>query len=711
MNEKVIRMNRMNDVAKTGKLNIPEYIKKKLDYINNKYFDLSYINKSNLQMRFLTLKKLFDVLGEKYKIDYRRAFVVYSIFNGNNLNSYFYCNFKKIVYWDFDTNKKYNWLEALYTKYGNKLFDAITKLFDAKPKVTKPTIIVKDRAELYAAIKENMDKKILVLAGTGFGKSSTLKKISKEHKILMIEPLNVQVAQEYYVANQDTACLWQYAAQIDRLRNWDNVKLLFTTSAQIKEYYNDYENLKHLTIVDEAHTLISDMSYRGSTINKVWQLIENKDNWIMMTATAKFCNLEEYCDIIIKVENQEKENRFVRKCIIKDKINITYYDAICSQIKKSDERYGNKIFHIIYIDNEKELQTYKEHIEKILPYKSIKLITSNEVEANPKLLDDIIKHRQIESNILLCTRKLSMGYHIEQNGIFEFHIINGDINIIEQMINRIRHYDSNGIKLSNSVICNIYTKNAKWKYIDYNKKFDLYYNNLKEFVSKIKFDENKFIYDDFMIKLKFSNEYTLKGLIYEALVAESKYNTEYLVKEIINSGWYKIDDIEITFANKVKPAKKNLNDKKKIFAELLDIISTEINNGKGYVAICNDLSENTKHSTIRKNIKYIKDACSLNKLEDLHKLVNDEKMTYNKIIRQVNNWKIKNDMSHSNMQELIASYVKDRDYIPTSELKAYIGNIKKANSIIKAIMQELGYIAKVKNVNNKNVRCWCKVSA
>lgn len=62
------------------------------------------------------------------------------------------------------------------------------------------------------------------------------------------------------------------------------------------------EAKERITVIDEAHTLISDISYRRKDIQAINEILKVAKHTIYTTATTRFIGLQNLVDVIIKVE-------------------------------------------------------------------------------------------------------------------------------------------------------------------------------------------------------------------------------------------------------------------------------------------------------------------------------------------------------------------------------------------------------------------------
>lgn len=434
-------------------------------FSNHKVYMLQ--NVCSLESSFLFT--VLNELGIDYKVEKNR--VRLTVGSGCGY-SYSYIFLNECIYLDLKTGEVDHAIQRLYRLYKPEmeaLFDKLfqsTNTFNVELKSPKPTIV--DGVEEIG--DKLLDGKVLLIAQTGSGKTRTIKQLAKQgKKILLLVPLAVQVLQEEksYLSNPTNYPKSAFFCQGSKCRDLSGTTFIVATYNQLENIRKRIDLSGWYVVIDEAHNLITSLTYRKSVLTHLWRLMNSRDQYLLMTATPHFLYLERFVDKVYKVRVKPKKNRYFT--VISD----SKYQTVIDNIRKLS-KHPYKQF--LYIDNKQTLYALKT----ILNFDcnglvNVEVTTSEKRDSAHCIID----RKQTDYDVLLTTRVLSEGFHIIQEGKFVYHVIPSDINVMVQKINRVREYNEKGEELDNWVFVVLYVPNKVIGSVDYvkewQKRFEAYH--------------------------------------------------------------------------------------------------------------------------------------------------------------------------------------------------------------------------------------------
>ena len=663
-------INEMDEDKKT------DFIKKLLEKLNIEYYDNSY--------RINIYSLLYD--------------------DGSNPDSYIFYNKNKktnFIYYDFHNNNSYNLINVLYFIYADKLLSAIENILSIKLKIFKRDYKIIEvntqkelEEELNKAINSNEFKKIMVVASTGFGKTTTIKKLSNKHKIVMFEPLFVQVNQEY--KNNKDFNMGFLAEDIKTAKEYH--KLIFSTFDQYK--FNRWLSNNRIVVIDECHSLCSD-SYRNTVITSLYNGVKN-NKCVFMTATDDFVYIPDI-DLKIIAKGRKINKKFMfdlRKSKILDKIisNIIEYES------------SN---HWVYIDNKNSLELIFLKL-KDKGFNDVELITSEDDLG----VNYICNNSKLNSKIILSTRKLSAGFHLFNDEKWFIHTTVNDVNVLNQLINRFR--------LDNDVILYIYSSynsrkrlDLDWIYAKVKKESEEFYLNSKSTFDSIPYSNENTYYGEW------NNRYSKFDLfvsqyVYKKYMYEYGRNIAFIKQSLLNHNWEYCGVVDYNKKVTEIIEEYDVCEDKSASEIYYELISKDY---KEITKILNKMEKKISARTLKKillykilkMVKVIKKFDLEAELEDfgVEERLNDNKL--NIIWREINRLvdikvvKCKDENIIMDLKRLEAVINKLKlEYITTDDKKILKDELLLKSKQLSALLQELGYIEKVVKVEGKSKRVMIK---
>jgi len=327
--------------------------------------------------------------------------------------------------------------------------------------------LLKDTLDKYAKAGNN----ILLNSFTGSGKSRVINSIFKGTKAVQVKPRQSNIQQtevEYFDHNN------QYLLENV---NFDKYKQgeIYTTTESLYKIDTDIDRC----IVDEAHCLVSESDFRGSSIKGLYE-IEKKANYnIHITATPEPMDLDYYDIIIVFTQKEEHKNKIpidittykLPKYNIVAEENLKVYKQLIDnglkEIMLSEEEYieyitpkpnghdtilyrKQKTIAFVYVQEKSLLETLYKHYNK--KYPDMVQIINGDNKKESELYQNIINTSSINQNnkrskdntkLVLMTDIISAGNNIlDETSYYFLGIANKDTSNIRQVLARFRKADS-----------------------------------------------------------------------------------------------------------------------------------------------------------------------------------------------------------------------------------------------------------------------------
>lgn len=461
-----------------------------------------------------TLDSLLQYLGITIQRKHKHGcfYVINSLFDDEEEARLYLDNF---VYYDSLTDKYYRFIYLLYAKFGNKLLDLLPDI-DSIDTSSLFDIEIIEVDSIDDVRQQLLDGKILLIAQTGSGKTRTIKQLAKQgKKILLLVPLAVQVLQEEksYLSNPMNYPKSAFFCQGSKCRDLSGTTFIVATYNQLENIRKRIDLSDWYVVIDEAHNLITSLTYRKSVLTHLWRLMNSRNQYLLMTATPHFLYLERFVDKVYKVRVKPKKNRYFT--VISD----SKYQTVLDNIRKLS-KYPYKQF--LYIDNKQTLYALKDILS--FDYDGLVEVTTSEKRDSAYCIIDC---KQTAYDVLLATRVLSEGFHIIQEGRFVYHVIPSDINVMVQKINRVREYNEKGEELDNWVFVILYVPNKVIGSVDYTKEWQKRFETYQCIISRL-FDMGSNVDPVLLTPLVHASTY--RDINEQLLVCSSKF-----VKSIVES--------------------------------------------------------------------------------------------------------------------------------------------------------------------------------
>lgn len=434
--------------------------------------------------------------------------------------------------------------------------DSIRETFNnSKSEISKPKSVTKPTTEL-DEININIDiGKALLIAQTGSGKTRFIKEqvLKRRKKVIMLEPLSVQVAQEEQAYRRER---WPVKAAFlymdSETKDLKNANLIFATYDQIEKIQEKVNMDEYILVIDEAHELILALRYRYKALKQLWNVLKRRKQYLLMTATNYNLYLERFVDHVYKLKCRKKQNRYYTFAESKKSKPIETLVTNVIEIYKSEiskpksEILNTNTKQLIYIDSKDKLfKLRKTLIEHGINTNDITIITSD----NKDNARTIIEEYKLEKKITLTTRVLSAGFHLFNEGTIYYHMIPSEPNIMIQELNRVREY-SDVKQLNNTVYAIIYVK-------PYKKQRKITINHwIRDYKSLTNFEYNaKQLLDKYKKQRKTISHLTDRAYYnllfndaWKHLIIHDKYNRYYvnskeLLSEILNNEGFQYIDL------------------------------------------------------------------------------------------------------------------------------------------------------------------------
>ena len=509
--------------------------------IDKDYEKFKKETKSDVKSNLIKLQKLLkennliehylEHLGLNYRVVDNKKINLYSMITDDGANPDAYVFTDKLVYWDFHNNKGYNFVYITYILFEEKVLNFLSIHDFIKKEEVECDDVCRD-VDKHKIIDDVKDKllegKKLLISSTGSGKTHTIKQLAKEgNKIIMIEPLTVQVLQEDKNIESYISCFCE-GSKHKEIR--DNTNLIFCTYDKLREVIGLIDLNEWKLVIDEAHELICALSYRRKVLNFLWNIIKNRKQYLFMTATNNLLFLEDFVDETYIIESKKKKNRFF--------YNIKTNKVINQIVDNVINLYPNEVVQFVYIDSKKNLKKiYNNLMELGVKYEDITIVNSTNKITDAR---DIIEGMKTTKKIYLTTRVLSAGFHIMSKETFIYHIVPNDINVMIQETNRVRENEENTVLLY--IYHNVRKKHMD---IDYDKEWSILYKIKKKFIDKINEEINntnnggdkEYLENNWNLLHATKNDYWIRYLVYSQLCPIASRDINYIIKTLVKEGF------------------------------------------------------------------------------------------------------------------------------------------------------------------------------
>lgn len=325
------------------------------------------------------------------------------------------------LYKEFVENNK-----KLVKEYINKKYNPVVVELKYKDYISNSKL----EETLNNIILENFNSRVLVVAGTGSGKTrffsnyydnkieedternkgviNNNNKILKTHSnLIKTEDGKMRYSTDildrrYYllcpnkVQNLQNEQAYNFKALVSNTKINDNdmkISSVYDKSDEINNYINEYDYLT----VDEAHYLVESKNFRGKALDDINNIINKCNHVFYLTATPFSLFLTEFTHIIFLEDINYKAKV--------NSINIIKTDSVLVKTRKIIEESKNPF--LIGLNDTKELKKMNEM------YNNIDIIYSKNKENN-KVFNDIINDEMLTSEQLLCTSCMYAGTNLKK---------------------------------------------------------------------------------------------------------------------------------------------------------------------------------------------------------------------------------------------------------------------------------------------------------
>jgi hypothetical protein len=218
---------------------------------------------------------------------------------------------------------------------------------------------------------------------------------------------------------------------------------------------------KYCLIIDEAHNLVTQFSFRSKAILGVISNVKYFKNFIYITGTPEGVLLKGKYTVRFCKEQQQKQNKVNVICRIPKKyLEVSVYNHICHK------SWANQVV-VIYDD----INALKRLEHAILNSDRGKVFLLNASRKNYDEYTSIVKKEKIPNDIkfLLTTRVISDGMNIKNENVSALYMLDiNDLILKRQIIGRFRTNNCN-IKIYDLISCG---DNKARNLIDLNKEHE-----------------------------------------------------------------------------------------------------------------------------------------------------------------------------------------------------------------------------------------------
>lgn len=389
-------------------------------------------------------------------IDDKPIIEALKILDGNRNNERYYLDYKKPL---IDTTSRAT-IKTLYKvasdngykfkKQEQPPLQDVTELDHVKPPIKINQYIEKEQ---YLKLLLNDDKRILINAETGTGKTRSAVEASRE-MLKQDKKSFVYIALPVIALSEQTERLYGTNTAIigtNKVNTYKEVKkaisngtrLLVGTYDKAQEVYNHLNGYNITIIADEAHKEVVDYDYRRTAINNLFNLADSDKvhKFIGMTGTPSELDLSTY-DSVTTFELKKPK-------VIADKLQFIEYlsakelENITARAIEQEIKQGKKVLAIV--DNKKAIK----RIATALRQQKINVSTITADNRKSKTYRHILDKETFDKNtdVVLSTRVLADGINIQNTKDYVLMIAPNqykgadfyNIDLIRQASNRFRN--------------------------------------------------------------------------------------------------------------------------------------------------------------------------------------------------------------------------------------------------------------------------------
>ncbi len=398
-------------------------------------------------------------------------------------------NIHNDLFWHFRLDTKQKPQKAL-----KSLEDAFKASFQIKPQPT--TITIKDF--LGGKLLENKEFVNSILteqytylnAPTGLGKSYFVQHYltpflnKKGYVVLFAAPRNAIAKQQAAGEKEKGKIVFTadtVSQAIERLKNEDK-DIVYTNFDKLREAYEvltELHGLKVFVVIDEAHLITFDSSYRASVIGSVMDTLKKNPTNLLMTATPTELSFDTNNFEVIST-NKKAYNR-PNLVFCSDNKMTTY--ALEKALQVIDK--GNRV--VIHLNDKDEARTLKNTFES----RKVKVHYFASDGLNPEEKENFEKMQKKstflwndDKNVIITTSVLEAGINIKTDRAVTNIYLNktpfGFNNTsYRQFIARIRNYDV--FEVDNIIVTKNYKHFLPWENLvvryDYQTELELAFEN------------------------------------------------------------------------------------------------------------------------------------------------------------------------------------------------------------------------------------------
>lgn len=283
--------------------------------------------------------------------------------------------------------------------------------------------------------KWSPEEVVLVVAGTGRGKSSAVEDIAKMYdgsKILVLSPrVFLKSQQENGFVNCDNVDCMTYQ-MVQSMKTED-----------VRKFNDEYDFL----VLDEIHALIGDSNFNRTTTSFITRILrEYKGVIVGMTATD--CGLEE---LIWKVAKKKCRTYRYEKDFdfITGPIQLFPDNATIAQVIRDTVARGEKV--LVFGDRIQTLESLRKDL--MFDVNVLTVVSENSpkytrlCKKNADKIEEMKLKEKFSEDVLLTTTVLEMGVNLKDPLITTVVCFSANLCSIEQMIGRKRRNAGEGVRV------------------------------------------------------------------------------------------------------------------------------------------------------------------------------------------------------------------------------------------------------------------------
>jgi len=330
-------------------ISVPKHIRPILDEVHEQM-------KGDVNLIFEILR-FFDLEPEDVPYGYK----IHSLYGdyGNECSGMVFID--SAWYVDHHLSAGNKLIYCLYDAFPDKTVELLQKMgkqITLHPYAKIPNIEFKDTVNECDILVEN--RRELLIAPCGYGKTTLVKnKAIQGEKIILLGPYVDQIKQiaKQYVRDKEKqkpfgkikASFWYYKSPYKQID--DDTTFIVATYDQfgkilveLGERINEFK-----VVIDEAHEVILQGGYKLHVAKCIWQLMKERKQYTLLTATPHFLQLQKFVDRVFKVKPKKRQNRFfqvIRGDIRKLVKNVWYHYTLNLKV-------------LVFIDDKQKLEKVK----------------------------------------------------------------------------------------------------------------------------------------------------------------------------------------------------------------------------------------------------------------------------------------------------------------------------------------------------------------